>query len=311
MTAVAITPRSFRQTPGEHHERLAASGLEVRYPAGELPLTEPEMVELVRGCTALIVGVDTVTEAVLLAGPLRVVVKFGSGVDNIDLAAAERLGVTVRATPGTNARSVAELTIALLLALARDVPRHDRAMRAGAWFRRIGIELAGRRLGLVGYGAVGREVCRLARALGMEVVVHDPFVADADVEELELDELLATCDAVSLHLPLTPETAGLIGARELALMRPGALLVNTARGAIVDEEALAEALRSGRLGGAASDVFAHEPPTASPLLELETFVASPHVGAATLEAVRRTALAALDELFAALSDLQPSETTKT
>ncbi|MGH3103142.1 MAG: phosphoglycerate dehydrogenase, partial [Gaiellaceae bacterium] len=136
MTAVAITPRSFRETQGEHLDRLAATGLEVRFPDLDRPLDEAEMVALVGGCDGLIVGVDPVTETVLRAGPLRVVVKYGSGLDNVDLAAAESLGVEVASTPGANARSVAELAIALLLALARHVAAHDRAARAGSWSRR-------------------------------------------------------------------------------------------------------------------------------------------------------------------------------
>jgi D-3-phosphoglycerate dehydrogenase / 2-oxoglutarate reductase len=300
VTAVAITPRSFRLTPGQHLERLAASPLEVRFPEQERPLTEHEMVALVRGCEGLIVGVDPVSEGVLEAGPLRVVVKYGSGLDNVDLAAADRLGIRVRSTPGTNARSVAELAVALLLALARHVAFHDRSARAGSWTRRTGIELNQRRLGLVGYGAVAREVARVARALGMEVVATDPFVEQADVDLVEIDTLLATCDAVSLHVPLDETTRNLIDAPALARMLPGALLVNTARGGIVDEAALAEALASGRLGGAALDVFAEEPPASSPLLELENVVVSPHAGAATTEAVERTAGAALDELLSLL-----------
>jgi phosphoglycerate dehydrogenase-like enzyme len=298
--AVAITPRSFRQTPGPHLERLAASPLEVRFPEQERSLTEAEMVALVRGCAGLIVGVDPVSEGVLQAGPLRVVVKYGSGLDNVDLAAADRLGVRVRSTPGTNARSVAELTVGLLLALARHVAFHDRSARAGSWARRSGIELNGRRLGLVGYGAVAREVAPIARGLGMEVVATDPFVEDADVELVDLDTLLATSDAVSLHVPLDETTRNLIDAPALARMLPGALLVNTARGGLVDEAALAEALVTGRLRGAALDVFAEEPPASSPLLELDNVIASPHAGAATSEAVERTASAALDELLRSL-----------
>jgi phosphoglycerate dehydrogenase-like enzyme len=297
MTAVAITPRSFRQTPGEHHDLLAESPLDVRLAHKDRPLDEAELVELVRGCAGLIVGIDPVTERVLAAGPLRVVVKYGSGTDNIDLGAAERLSVKVSSTPGANARSVAELTIALLLALARHVVAHDRAARAGAWSRVGGLELAGKRLGVVGYGAVGREVARLAACLGMEVVAHDPFVDAAEVALVALDELLASSDAVSLHVPLDDSTRGMIGARALERMRSGALLVNTARGGLVDEDALADALASGRLGGAALDAFAVEPPIGSRLLGLENVVLSPHAGAATAEAARRTALQAVRQLL--------------
>jgi D-3-phosphoglycerate dehydrogenase / 2-oxoglutarate reductase len=297
MTAVAITPRSFRQTRGEHHDVLAESPLDVRFANQDRPLDEAELMELVRGCEGLIVGVDPVTERVLEAGPLRVVVKYGSGTDNIDLGAAERLGVRVSSTPGANARSVAELTIALLFALARHVVAHDRAVRTGSWSRLAAIELAGKRLGVVGYGAVGRDVARLAASLGMDVVAHDPFVKSDEVKLVGLDDLLASCDAVSLHVPLDDSTRGMIGAKALGRMRSGALLVNTARGGLVDEGALADALSSGRLGGAALDAFAVEPPSGSPLLGLDNVVLSPHAGAATAEAAQRTALQAVRQLL--------------
>jgi D-3-phosphoglycerate dehydrogenase / 2-oxoglutarate reductase len=301
MTAVAVTPRSFRQTQGAHLLRLEQSGVLVRYPTVDRPLSEPEMLELVEGCEAVIVGVEPVSAAVLDAGPIRVVVKYGSGLDNIDLDATSARGVTVVGTGRANARSVAELTIALMLALARHVVAHDRLIRSGSWSRRPGIELEGKRLGLVGYGAIGRTVARLAHGFGLVTVAHDPVLAEADVELVDLDELLTSTDVVSLHLPLDERTRGLVGTRELALMRPGALLINTARGGLVDEQALAEALRTGRLGGAAFDVFLEEPlPPDSPLLELDSFVASPHAGAATTEAARRASLLAVDLLLDAL-----------
>ena len=296
--AVAVTARSFRQVPGEHQELLRAAGLPVRFAEADRPLDEEEIVELVRGCWGLIVGVDPVTAAVLDAGPLRVVVRFGSGTDNVDLEAAERRGVRVAATPGANARSVAELTIGLLLALARHLVLHDREIRSGSWSRHTGIELAGRRLGVVGYGAVGRQVAGIAGALGMEVVATDPAVREADVPLVDLATLLASSDAVTLHVPLADDTRGMIGAAQLDRMRPQALLINTSRGGLVDERALAQALAAGRLGGAAFDTFEREPPEASPLLTLDNFIASLHAGAATVEAARRTGVAAVRELLA-------------
>jgi D-3-phosphoglycerate dehydrogenase len=302
VTLVAITPRSFRETPGKHLDLLEQSGLQARFPTEERPLQEDEMVAFVRGCEGLVVGVDPVSERVLAAGPLRAVVKYGSGLDNVDLDAAARLDVEVAATPGANARSVGELALALLLALARHVVAHDRSIRTGSWARRTGIELAGRRLGIIGYGSVGHAVAELARSFGMEVVAYDPFEDErnVDVELVGLEELLGSCDAVSLHLPLTDATRNLIGRAELARMRPDAVLVNTARGGIVDEEALAEALTAGTIAAAAFDVFAEEPPSSSPLLELENFVASPHAGAVTVEAVERAGVAALSTLMRAL-----------
>lgn len=298
MSAVAVTARAFRQVPGEHHDLLRAAGLQARFAEVDRPLEERELVDLVRGCWGLIVGLDPVTAAVLDAGPLRVVVRFGSGTDNIDLAAAGQRGAKVASTPGANARSVAELTIGLLLALARHLVLHDREVRSGAWSRHTGIELAGRRLGIVGYGAVGRQVAAIARAIGMEVVASDPFVREADVPLVDLKALLTSSDAVTLHAPLADDTRGMIGAAELARMRPHALLVNTSRGGLVDERALAETLAAGRIRGAAFDAFEREPPKASPLLALDNFIASPHAGAATVEAARRTGVAAVRELLA-------------
>jgi D-3-phosphoglycerate dehydrogenase len=289
----------LRQTPGAHLDRLHAE-VDVRFPDLDRPLDEDEMVELVRDCAGLIVGVDPVTPRVLEAGPLRVVVKYGSGMDNIDVEAARSRGVQVSSTPGTNARSVAELAIALLLTLARNVALHDRGVRAGSWRRLTGVELAGKQLGIVGYGAIGREVARIARGLDMNVVAHDPLVEGADVDLVPLDELYAASDAVSLHLPLTDETRGLVGDRELAAMKSTAFLINTARGGLVDEAALADALRSGRLAGAALDGFEMEPLGDSPLRQLDNVVLSPHAGASTYDAVLRTAAQAVDQLLADL-----------
>jgi D-3-phosphoglycerate dehydrogenase / 2-oxoglutarate reductase len=298
MSAVAVTARSFRQVHGEHQELLRATGLPVRYAEADRPLGEDELVELVRGCWGLIVGVDPVSAAVLDAGPLQVVVRFGSGTDNVDLEAARRRGVRVAATPGANARSVAELAIGLLLALARHLVLHDREVRSGSWSRHTGIELAGRRLGVVGYGAVGRQVAGIARAIGMEVTATDPMVREADVPLVDLETLLAASDAVTLHAPLADDTRGMIGAAELGRMQRQALLINTSRGGLVDERALAEALAAGRIRGAAFDTFQREPPEGSRLLELDNFIASPHAGGATVEAVTRAGVAAVHALLA-------------
>jgi phosphoglycerate dehydrogenase-like enzyme len=288
MTTVAITPRSMRDAPGKHHELLEESGLELRWSDRERLLTEDEMLDLVRGCRGLIVGLDPVSRDVLEAGPVRAVVKYGAGTDNIDLGATEDLGVEVESTPGANARSVAELTVALIFSLARYVCLHDRRLRAGSWSRRMGTELEGKRLGVIGLGAVGHEVARMASSLGMEVVAHDPFLERAEVQLIELEDLLSGCDVVTLHAPLEESTRNLIDSRNLSLMRPGALLVNTARGGLVDEGALAE--------------FHKEPPESSPLLELENFVASPHAGASTVEATRRMGAEAVRKLLRLLDE---------
>jgi phosphoglycerate dehydrogenase-like enzyme len=301
---VAVTPRSMRDTAGPHLDLLESAEIEVRWTNKDRHLNEEEMVRLVRNCSGLIVGVDPVTQAVLSAGPLRAVVKYGSGMDNIDTDAADRMGVKVASTAAANARSVAELTIALLLALARHLVDHDRRVHAGSWSRLTAVELAGKKLGVVGLGAVGKEVALLARAIGLDVVAHDPFVEAADVQLVPLDDLLASCDAISLHVPLDDSTSRMIGPDQLRSMKKGAFLINTARGGIVDEDALADALESGHLGGAALDAFSREPPGRSRLLQYDNFIASPHAGATTAEAVHRTGRAAITELLRLLESSQ-------
>jgi D-3-phosphoglycerate dehydrogenase len=215
-------------------------------------------------------------------------------VDNIDLDAATRSGVVVLNTPGGNSVAAAELTVSLLLALARNVPQANADLRAGRWERKkyLGVEVAGKVLGVVGLGRIGREVARRAQGLRMEVLGFDPFVsqkatADMGVDHAPLDELLARSDFVTLHVPLSPETHHLIDTAALGRMKPGARLVNCARGGLVDEAALADAIAAGKLAGAALDVFETEPPTDRRLIEDPRVVATPHLGASTVEAQER------------------------
>jgi D-3-phosphoglycerate dehydrogenase len=242
---------------------------------------------------ALIVRSATrVTSAVLERSPkLRVVGRAGVGVDNVDLDAATRRGVLVMNTPGGNAPSVAEHTLALMLSLARKIPALNAAMHAGRWEKSKGqgTELRGKTLGLIGLGRVGAEVARRARSLEMRVLASDPFLTEnaareAGVVLVQLDQLLAESDFLSLHTALVPETERIINAANLAKTKRGAYLVNTARGELVDEAALTEALRSGQLAGAGLDVFAVEPPKDSPLIGLANLVATPHVAGSTAEA---------------------------
>jgi len=243
---------------------------------------------------ALIVRSQTrVTADVLDAAErLRVVARAGIGLDNVDVEAATRRGIMVVNAPQSNVISAAEHTLALLLAQARNVPQADAALRAGKWERTAweGVELAGKTIGVIGLGRVGALVAHRAAAFGMRVIAYDPYVSADRAKEMGVDvmptleALLVQADFVTIHLPRTPETEGLIGAHELSLMKPGARLVNTARGGIVDEDALAKALDGGELGGAALDVFAVEPTTDSPLFAFDTVVATPHLGASTREA---------------------------
>ncbi|MEE8361685.1 MAG: phosphoglycerate dehydrogenase [Gemmatimonadales bacterium] len=237
-------------------------------------------------------------EALAKTERLKVIGRAGVGVDTIDVAAATKKGIPVLNAPAGNTTSAAELTFALLMALARRIPAADRSMKAGEWNRSqlAGTELSGKTLGLVGAGRVGGEVARRARAFDMRVLVYDPYLTDEQAERLgitrvELDEALSQADFVSIHVPLTDSTRGLIGPRELSLMKPGAMLVNAARGEVVDEAALVDALIQNHLGGAALDVYATEPlPQDHPLRQLDNIILTPHLGASTGEAQRSVAL---------------------
>lgn len=239
---------------------------------------------------AIMVRQGQINAEVINASPrLKVIVKHGVGVDNVDIAAAAARGVPVLRSMGSNALAVAEHTITLALTLLKQIPALDTAVKGGGWPKPtfIGRDIAGSTIGLVGFGAIGRETGRLSQALGMRVVVLDPHAPEAvrqsGFEVVEsLDELLALADIVSLHCPLTNETRNLINAERFAQMKPDALLVNTARGGIIDEAALIDALRDKRIGGAALDSFAVEPPPAdSPLWGLENLIVTPHVAGVT------------------------------
>src|SRR5439155_12255511 len=236
------------------------------------------------------------------AQKLRVIGRAGTGVDNIDLKAATRRGVVVMNAPGGNSVSVAEHTMALLLSLARSIADASQSTRAGKWEKKkfsAGRELAGKTLGVVGTGNIGALVVQRAKAFGMKVIAYDPFLtAEAagklGVELVELTDLFKRADAITLHVPLTEQTKNLVNPQTLALMKPGALLVNCARGGLVDEKAVAEALKSKKLGGAALDVFETEPPLADhPLFACENFIATPHLGGSTEGAQQNVAVIGL------------------
>ena len=277
----------------------------VRLSASSLPLPVAELHELVRGADGLVTLLQDRVDAALLdaAGPqLRVVANVAVGYDNVDLAACTTRNVVVTNTPGVLTDATADLAMALILMVTRRLGESERLIRAGRpWksglFFQLGVGLRGKTLGIVGLGRIGQATAFRARAFGMQVVYSGPRRAPAAIEaELEarflpLDDLLATADVVSLHCPLTPETFHLIGAAELARMKSTAFLINTARGQIIDEEALVVALREAVIAGAGLDVFEHEPAVNPGLLELENAVLLPHVGSATIET--RTAMAVL------------------
>lgn len=271
-------------------DRLREAGHEVDVQTG---LSPEELLAAVPGAHALIIRSATqVTADVLAAGrDLVVVGRAGIGLDNVDVAAATERGVMVVNAPQSNVLTTAEHTLAMLMAQARNIPQANAALKAGRWERSKweGVELADKTLGIVGLGRIGKLVAQRALAFGMKLIAYDPFVSperarQVSVELVELDELVARADFVTLHLVKTPETLGMFGAELLAKAKPGLRIVNVSRGGIIDEAALAEAIRDGRVAGAALDVFATEPTTESPLFELDEVVVTPHLGASTREA---------------------------
>jgi D-3-phosphoglycerate dehydrogenase len=299
---VAVASRSFSRNPTLRRELLD------RYPQsrfndqGAAVLSGDRLAQFLRGASKAITGLDVLDEAVFRAVPeLRLVSKYGVGLDMIDLAAARRHGVSVRWTPGVNRQAVAELTIGFMIALSRSVVPLARELEAGGWRRAGGRQLSSATVGIVGCGHVGQAVARLCRAFGATVTAHDirdldEFYRDAGVTPMSLEELLRTSDIVTIHVPLDVTTRNLVDARAIDSMKRGAFLINTARGGIVDEQAVKGALTSGRLGGAAFDVFGVEPPIDRELLLLPTFLGTPHIGGGTEEAVLAMGRAALGGL---------------
>ncbi|HJP78599.1 MAG TPA: phosphoglycerate dehydrogenase [Pseudonocardiaceae bacterium] len=272
---------------------LLGDSVEIRHVDGT---DRPALLAAVADADALLVRSATKVDAEVLAAAnhLKVVARAGVGLDNVEVPAATARGVMVVNAPTSNIVSAAEHAAALLLAVARRIPAADASLRGGEWKRSSfnGVELNGKTAGIVGLGKIGQLLAQRLAAFGMDLIAYDPYVAPAraaqlGIEMVTLDELLARADTISIHLPKTAETKGLIGADQLAKVKPGVIIVNDARGGLIDEQALADAVREGRVGGAGIDVFATEPTTSSPLFELANVVVTPHLGASTSEAQDR------------------------
>ena len=301
MSRVAVAARSFAKNPTLRKELLARYGDATFNDSGRVLSGEP-LIALLRGHDRAIVGLEPIDEAVLTAVPeLRVISKYGVGLDAVDLRAIARHGVRLAWTGGLNRRSVAELTVMFALALLHRVPESERELRGGGWNPIVGRQLTGRTVGIVGCGHVGKDLVGLLKPLGCRVLANDirdyaEFYEANDVQPVSLLQLLQESDVVTLHVPLDATTRGMIGRREIGQMRGGAILINAARGGLVDEVALREALASGRLAGAACDVFSQEPPVDRSLLELPMFLGTPHIGGSTEEAQLARGRAAIEGL---------------
>lgn len=272
-------------------------------------ISADDLLKIVNEYDAVIVrGRTKITPAVFDAAPgLKVVGRAGVGVDNIDLPAAKAHGVTVVNSPLATTLAVAELTMSLMLSAVREVPRADAAMKAGKWLKKEfeGSELAAKTLGIIGFGRIGAAVGKRASAFDMKVIAYDPLVSPEEIrargaEPVSLDDLFARSDFISLHTPLTPDTRGIIGADAFNKMKKGVYLICAARGGVIDEDALVAALESGKVSGAALDVFTAEPPGLTPLVAHPKVIGTPHIGAQTIEAQQRAAADIASEVLAAL-----------
>lgn len=311
-TTVLICPKALDHTPGEHFDLLASKNFFIRYakPMKDL-LTAEELSANLDGVDAVVAGSEPYTREVIRRFPnLRVISRVGVGYDSVDVEAATEQGIAVAITPGTNHDSVAELTFALLLAVAKRIASFHPMVAAGGFERKITKPLRGQTLGLVGYGRIGQAVARRAIAFGMKVIAADPLAAptgDSGVETVSFDQLLGRSDIISLHAPANSETHHLIRGATIKKMRRGVVILNTARGSLIDEQALAQGLASGQVGGAGLDVFEQEPPTGSQILSAPRVVLTPHVAGIDEEGVRQMAVMACRTVVDLFSGEWPTE----
>ena len=303
MTRIAVAARSFARNPVLRIE-LAEKYPDVTFSESARLLEGAALLKLLRGHDRAIIGLECIDDSVLAELPeLKVISKYGVGLDGLDLPALERHGVKLAWTGGVNRRSVAELTLAFAIALLHRIPETSVALRGGDFQKLVGRQLTGRVVGIIGCGFVGKDLVSLLAPFGCRVLAHDirdyaEFYATHGVEAVSLDRLLSEADVVTLHVPLDDSTRGMIGAPQMARMQKGACLINAARGGLVDEAALVDALSSGHLDGAACDVFQLEPDANPDLLALPAFLGTPHIGGSTAEAqlaMGRAAIAGLEE----------------
>ncbi|MEI6034947.1 MAG: phosphoglycerate dehydrogenase [Verrucomicrobiae bacterium] len=312
MKRILVTTTSFQDTPGSHHALLGSQGYEIACARG--PLNEADTLDAVGDFDGILCGDDAYTRRVLekCLPRLKVLSKYGIGLDKIDMASATELKIPVCFTPGVNHTTVAEHTFALLLAIYRSLVEEVNHVKSGKWKRLTGHELHGKTLGVVGLGRIGREVAIRARAFGMDLIGHDlywddAFAAQYGVERApDIDSLIARSDVITLHTNLTDETRHLINADRIAAMKDGAVVLNCARGEIVDNQAIADGLASGKLYGYGADVLDEEPPPADhPLLRCERAIITPHIGSRTYESVVRQATKSVENLIAVLEGRPP------
>ncbi len=309
---VLVTPTSFGSQDPELKKQLEAAVKEVIYNTTGKPLASDDLVKMLPDVDGYIAGLDQIDrDALQEAKQLQVVARYGVGVDAVDLDAAREMGIVVTNTPGANSGSVAELALGLMLTLARNINTAVTMTKRSEWPRLHGASLEGKTVGILGFGAIGQQLARRLAGFGCRVVAYDPYAsaeaaAQFQVEMCEQDEVIARADFLSLHLPALPETCGMVNADFIAKMKEGAYLVNTARGEIVDEDALLAGLESGRIAGAALDAFVQQPPESNnPLFQHERVIATPHMGAHTDGATNAMGWTSLSDCLAVLRGEEP------
>ncbi len=308
-----VTPTSYGKNDSRLKTELEAQVGEVIYNPTGKPLTSAEVAQLLPGIDGYIAGLDGIdANALKTADRLKVIARYGVGIDNVDLAAAREKGIVVTNTPGANSVSVAELALGLMLALARQIPEAVEAVHQGKWPRYSGVSLEGKTIGILGLGAIGKQLARRLSGFDCKVIGFDPFADaafanDNHIELAPLDEVIKRADFVSLHLPLLPETRGIVSDSFLNKMKKGSFLINTSRGEAIDEDALLKALQSGHLKGAGLDAFTVEPPDPkNPLLALPQVIATPHLGAQTDGATSNMGWFAMRDCLAVLKNEKPT-----
>ena len=303
MNALVISTSSFDIDNNPPIQHLLQQGMQIITNPHRRKLTEDEIIELLSsGAVGLIAGIEPLTERVFQSAKnLRVISRCGAGLDSVDLVAARNHGITVLNTPEAPAQAVAELTMGFILSLLRQISQIDQSVRQGEWPRTQGRLLAAQTVGIIGLGHIGRRVARLCQAFEANVIVHDPYAnqVPTGVALMPLEQLLATADIITLHLPYAPDTHHLLNAKAFATMKPEAIVINAARGGLVDENALAEALQTGKLSAAALDVFEQEP-YHGPLIECSNIILTSHVGSLARESRQRMEVEAAENLLQGL-----------
>jgi len=305
---ILVTPTSFRSSTNKKAiDKLNSFSDEVVFNDYGRPLSSSELKELITGCDGYIAGLDYIDkESLKHADNLKVISRYGAGYDRVDLEAATEKGIVVTNTPGSNAAAVADLAFGLILSVARKIPMLDRKTKAGEWVRSTGIELNEKTIGILGLGAIGKNVAKRAHGFSMKVLAYDPFIdlnySEANgIQSVTLEYLIKNSDIISLHLPINQDTKDIIGQKEFEEMKNNVIVINTSRGGLINEAAALEYLKNGKLGGLGLDAFEEEPFSNYESYQLDNVVLTPHTGAHTFEATENMAVMAVDNLIDVLT----------